>query len=104
MDDIHIPERASADPNLDQIRQLARELDCFTEDDLAALTKTEISTLRNWRSRRFGPPFCTLGNVVLYPIQGSREWISKNAEATLPANAAFEHLPPRGGRARKGQR
>jgi hypothetical protein len=79
-------------------RQLARELGCLTEDDLAALTKTEISTLRNWRSRRFGPPFCTLGNVVLYPIQGSRDWITKNAEATLPAQAAFEHLPQRGRR------
>ena len=78
--------------------QLARELGCFTEDDLAALTKTEISTLRNWRSRRFGPPFVTLGNVTLYPIAGSRTWIEKNSESTLPATAAFEQLPQRGRR------
>lgn len=79
-------------------RQLARELGCFTEEDLAALTKTEISTLRNWRSRRFGPPYVTLGNVTLYPIEGGKEWIIKNAETTLPAQAAFECLPQRGRR------
>lgn len=71
-------------------RQLARELGCFTESEIAALAKVEISTLRNWRSRRSGPPFTTLGNVTLYPIEGSREWITKNAEATLPAQATFE--------------
>lgn len=85
----------------DTARQLAREVGCFDEGDLAALTKTEITTLRNWRSRRFGPPFVVLGNSVLYPIGATQEWIAKNCEATLPAQAAFEHLPPRGQRRRK---
>jgi len=82
-------------------KSLARELDCFTEDDLAGLTRTEHSTLRNWRSRRFGPPFVTLGNVTLYPISAAKGWIEKNAAVTLDAEAAFANLPPRGERRRK---
>ena len=78
--------------------QLARELGCFTEEEMGALTRCEIDTLRNWRSRRFGPPWCSLGNSILYPIEAGKEWISKNAEATLPAQAAFEQLPRRGRR------
>jgi hypothetical protein len=66
-------------------RRLARELDCMLEDDIATLARAEIATLRNWRSRRVGPPFVVLGNVVLYPIASSREWIARNVEATLPA-------------------
>ena len=72
----------SADKN--GVHELAREVGCFTEEELAALTKTETSTLRNWRTRRHGPPFVVLGNVTLYPIEGARDWLAKNAEATLP--------------------
>lgn len=78
-------------------RQLARELGCFLEEDLAALTNTTIGTLRNWRTQRAGPPFVVLGNRCLYPIAQARDWIEKNAEATLPAQTAFE-VPQRGRR------
>ena len=71
-----------------QARRLARELGCWVEDEMATLGKVEIPTLRNWRARRIGPPFVTLGNVVLYPIASSREWLEKNLEITQSPPAA----------------
>jgi hypothetical protein len=79
-------------------RRIARELGCLVEDEMATLGRVEIATLRNWRSRRVGPPFVVLGNTVLYPITSSRQWIEKNVEATLPAQVTFE--PPRAQRRR----
>ena len=69
---------------------LARELGCLCEEEIAALTGCEVSTLRNWRAKRYGPPFVMLGNRCLYPIAQAREWIERNAEATISANTVFE--------------
>lgn len=86
----------------DQARQqLARELDCFTESDIAALAGVEVATVRNWRSRRYGPPFITLGNETLYPIAAGKEWIGKNLEATFGAETAMELRTPNNRRRRR---
>jgi hypothetical protein len=74
----------------DTRRQLARDLDCLLEEDVSTLTDTEVGTVRNWRSRRFGPPFVALGNVILYPRADFRDWIAKNLEVTLPAATAIQ--------------
>jgi hypothetical protein len=78
----------------DQARELARELDCYLEEDVAALTRTEPATPRNWRSRRYGPPYLTLGNVVLYPRSAFRDWINRNLEATFGAETAMQLRAP----------
>lgn len=51
---------------------------------LAFLTEEEVSkryrgavspgTLRNWRSKRVGPPFLKVGKSVLYPMEGLLAW------------------------------
>ena len=56
---------------------LARAAGCFSEAEMAALLKVRIPTLRNWRSRRSGPPYATLGNQTLYPIERAREYIAR---------------------------
>jgi hypothetical protein len=35
----------------------------------------EIRTLRLWRTRRTGPPWARLGNVVIYPNDGFEDWL-----------------------------
>jgi hypothetical protein len=39
------------------------------EDDVAALTRTPVNTVRGWRRRRIGPAFCRTGRRVLYARQ-----------------------------------
>ena len=85
-------------------RHLARELDCFTEDDVAALAGVEVATVRNWRSRRYGPPYITLGNQTLYPIQPGKDWIARNLEATFGPGTAMQLRQPNNRRHRGSRR
>lgn len=40
--------------------------------------KISESTLRNWRSKRFGPSFIKVGKAVLYPIDELDRWDRSN--------------------------
>ncbi|TMJ51928.1 MAG: helix-turn-helix domain-containing protein [Alphaproteobacteria bacterium] len=35
-------------------------------------------TLRNWRSRRIGPPFIKIGKAILYPLEELDRWARRN--------------------------
>jgi hypothetical protein len=39
-----------------------------------------VRTLRNWRTRRTGPPFVRLGRNVLYPIDGFAAWLKSQIQ------------------------
>jgi hypothetical protein len=83
-----------------QIKALARELDAFTEADLLALTGNELATIRNWRAKRYGPPYVQLGQTILYPKAAFRAWLERATESTTTATGEAAITPnyERGGR------
>lgn len=46
----------------------------LTAKELSARLRRPDGTLRNWRYRRFGPPWIKLGKEVLYPLAGVEKW------------------------------
>ena len=47
----------------------------LTETQVAAITGLAVSTLRNWRSKRIGPPYRKLGGAVRYDADKLTAWI-----------------------------
>ena len=55
------------------------------EDEVAALLKRTKRTLRGWRQQRTGPPWVKpTMDLILYPKNGFRDWLS--AEIVQPLN------------------
>ncbi len=52
----------------------------LTEDEVAARYRGAVSTgtLRNWRSRRQGPPWIKVGKSALYPQRELEIWEAGN--------------------------
>jgi Helix-turn-helix domain len=49
--------------------------DYLPEGDAAKAIGRSHRTLRNWRRTRAGPPFVKIGNLILYPRGGFRDWL-----------------------------
>lgn len=64
------------DIRAERLQQLADRLNCATEDDLIALTKTSPATVEAWRKRNEGPPVVRAGNAYLYPLDGLSKWLA----------------------------
>lgn len=84
--------------------ELLRELGYVPEADAAMALGVQISTLRNWRIKGFGPKFAKpSGETIVYSIEVLREWIERNT--VDPAEMALtlaDAAPSRGrGRPRK---
>lgn len=47
--------------------ELARSLDCLTEQDLCALGNITRNTAEAWRKRGTGPDYILFGRTFLYP-------------------------------------
>ncbi|WP_367181184.1 helix-turn-helix domain-containing protein [uncultured Ramlibacter sp.] len=60
-----------------RIQELAQSLDCFTEEDVCTLCKVTFGTLEAWRKRHKGPAYSRIGNRVLYPRAGVREFLDR---------------------------
>jgi len=67
--------RTAPTDNLDQIRALAAELDCFIDEDLQTLGGIQPGTTDAWRRRGKGPPYLIFGNRVLYPKGPARQFL-----------------------------
>lgn len=50
-----------------KVAELARQVDCFTEDEYATLAGVKLSTVHAWRKRGQGPDYILLGCNYLYP-------------------------------------
>ena len=50
-----------------QRRELARTLDCFTDQELQTLAGVKASTTEAWRKRGTGPAYTRFGTTFLYP-------------------------------------
>lgn len=51
----------------DPARDLAKSLDCLTDEDLQLLANVKATTTEAWRKRGVGPAYVRIGNRVLYP-------------------------------------
>jgi hypothetical protein len=73
--------------------QLAQELDCWTEQELATFTGCELGTLQSWRKRAKGPAYLLVGNNYLYQRSAVIRWLKvKNASASVPEFKAKDLL------------
>jgi hypothetical protein len=45
-----------------------------TEQQTAERLNIPVATLRTWRSRGGGPPFCRFGRLVRYSVQETERW------------------------------
>ncbi|WP_420849325.1 helix-turn-helix domain-containing protein [Ramlibacter henchirensis] len=66
-----------------RVEALAAALDYLTEQDLCALCSITPSTAEAWRKRRKGPAYALVGNRVLYPKAGVREFLDSHVRAAL---------------------
>jgi hypothetical protein len=76
------------DIKAERVQQLADRLNCATEDDLIALTKTKPETVDAWRRRGEGPPVIRAGCAYLYPLDGLREWLAGRVRQRKHVSAA----------------
>lgn len=75
----------------ERARELARSLDCLSEEDFCILADVTPKTAEAWRKRGKGPAYVLIGNRFLYPrgkiaefLQGRvRERIQIAARAVL---------------------
>lgn len=64
---------------------LRSRLGLATEAEVAEALAVKIETLRNWRSRRIGPPFMTGGKQPLYETADVLAWLRSKRHDTLDA-------------------
>ena len=50
--------------------------DLMTELEVACWLRRRVGTLRNWRTRREGPPFIKEGASVVYARADVAEWLA----------------------------
>jgi hypothetical protein len=58
-----------------RLNDLAKSLDCLTEQDLCTLTGIAPATAEGWRKRRKGPAYILAGNRYLYPRKCVSRWL-----------------------------
>lgn len=56
----------------------------FTEEEVARIRNITIGTLRNQRVRNEGPPFCRVGNRILYSVADLKRYIESAKVETAP--------------------
>lgn len=52
----------------------------YTEDGLAAALDKSTRTLKRWHDLRIGPPRISIGKTILYPVEGTGEWLLAQAQ------------------------
>lgn len=57
------------------IAELARQVDCFAESEVAVLAGVKQSTLESWRKRGKGPDYVLLGCNYLYPRKSLEKFV-----------------------------
>lgn len=62
-------------PTTPNIAELARQVDCFAEVEIATLAGVKQSTLEAWRKRGKGPDYVLLGCNYLYPRKSVEEFL-----------------------------
>lgn len=50
----------------------------LTENEVAKITGLALTTLRNWRSKKQGPPYCKVSRAVRYPLKDLHKYMEKH--------------------------
>jgi hypothetical protein len=61
-----------------QSKSVLRELEVYTEEELALALYLEKRTLAAWRAEQRGPDYIKLGKNIFYRARDVREWIDAN--------------------------
>jgi hypothetical protein len=59
------------------VSALAKELDCFIEQELCVLCDIKAVTAEKWRKTHTGPAYIMVGNRVLYPKDAVRAFLAR---------------------------
>jgi predicted DNA-binding transcriptional regulator AlpA len=54
----------------------------LTEKDVAVALRMSLSAIRNWRSKKIGPPTINLGKSVRYPEDAFEKWLEDKVNGT----------------------
>ena len=60
--------------NSEQTGQNRQPVAPFTETDLAIRLGVKPATIRQWRVRKFGPPYIKVGRLVRYRVADVAAW------------------------------
>jgi hypothetical protein len=60
----------------------------LSEERFAAELGVSIRTLRNWRQRRTGPPFATIGKKIVYGKSSGLAWLQSQERHPLRKRAS----------------
>lgn len=63
------------------------EDDLLTVQEVAALLRRPVNTIRTWRYQRSGPPSFRLGRRVMYRRGDVEEWVSIQRDVGLRRDA-----------------
>jgi len=74
------------------VSELARQVDCFTESEFAALAGVKLTTLSAWRKRGQGPDYMLLGCAYLYSCQAVAEYLKTRVRERNPDASAKSAL------------
>ena len=59
-----------------RLREMADQLECFTEEDFQSLANATPKTVEAWRKRGKGPAYILIGRRYLYPRKAVAEYIN----------------------------
>jgi hypothetical protein len=65
-------------PTATSARNLRRDFELLTPEDLASLIGVDTRTLAGWRAGKIGPDVTRLGRAVFYRYEDVRRWIDLN--------------------------
>ncbi len=65
---------------IDELRRIARDLDCICEQDFYSLAGITPLTAKSWRNRGRGPQAVLLGTRYFYPISAIRQVIAEKTK------------------------
>lgn len=64
----------------EDVKELAKSLDCFTEEQLQLLAEITPKTAEAWRKRGTGPGYVLFGNRYLYPRAEVAKYLAERAK------------------------
>lgn len=80
----------STPAEIDRVRQMAQQLDCFIEEDFQAFAQATPKTVEAWRKLGQGPAYILLGRRYLYPRKAVARYLEEiTRERTNAAGRAL---------------
>jgi hypothetical protein len=75
----------SAPQEIDRVRNMAQQLDCFIEEDFQSLAQATPKTVEAWRKRGQGPAYILIGRRYLYPRKAVAKYLEQLTRGRAPS-------------------